>query len=126
MFDPITNTWVAGTQVISNHTHRDKNNYFQSNNKTTTGPVNTQAGQENIGIIWLGEAAVKASQGALRAGVHRVTYARTASPRLTAWYEVCTVDQANREILQGSYHFYFISFFFMFFLCIFFYRVFDF
>jgi len=59
------------------------------------GPINTINGQSDICVIWLGEAAVKASKKGLKAGIHRVVYPRVAAPRLTMWYEVCTVKQAT-------------------------------
>jgi len=59
------------------------------------GPVNTIQGQEDIAVIWLGEAAVKASKLPLKAGIHRVVYPQVAKPRLTVWYEMCTVKQAT-------------------------------
>jgi len=52
-----------------------------------------------LGVMWLGEAAVKASQkrGSLPlvAGLHKVSYANLEEkiPRLTMWYEICTKDQ---------------------------------
>jgi len=69
LLDPTTNEWVAG-------------------------PVNTTEGQERIAIIWLGEAAVKVGEN-LKAGIHRVIYPRVAKPRLTIWYEMCTVTQSE-------------------------------
>jgi len=68
--DPITNQWISG-------------------------PDNSVENQRDIGVIWLGEAAVKASDGVLKAAVHRVLYPRVPGSRLTAWYEMCTVDQAT-------------------------------
>jgi len=70
LLDPATNTWFAG-------------------------PVNTRPGEEDLGVIWLGEAAVKASKGQFKAGVHRVVYPSSPIPRATAWYEMCTVEQVN-------------------------------
>eukprot|EP00026_Physarum_polycephalum_P009473 Phypoly_transcript_09598.p1 GENE.Phypoly_transcript_09598~~Phypoly_transcript_09598.p1 ORF type:complete len:417 (+),score=88.26 Phypoly_transcript_09598:96-1346(+) len=75
--DPQTDTWFAG-------------------------PVNTVPGQENLGVIWLGEAAVTASKGEFRAGVHRVVYPQTPVSRITAWYEMCTTDQVNEEANGSS------------------------
>lgn len=59
------------------------------------GPVNTVAGQEQFGVLWLGEAAVKVSKDKLKAGVHRVIYPASTGARLTMWSEMCTVDQVN-------------------------------
>jgi len=60
------------------------------------GPINTNSGQENIVVVWAGEAAVRASHGKVQAGIHRVIYpTNSQKPRLTAWYELCTTDQAN-------------------------------
>jgi len=64
-------------------------------NQWINGPINTIDGQNDIGVIWLGEAAVKASKNPMKAGIHRVIYPRKTSPRLTMWYEVCTVKQAT-------------------------------
>lgn len=47
----------------------------------------------NIGVIWLGEAAARVSQNRLKPGIHRVVYPQSAGPRLTVWYELCTVAQ---------------------------------
>jgi hypothetical protein len=58
------------------------------------GPVNTEFGQRNIGVIWLGEAAIKVDSK-LKAGVHRVIYPKKSQPRITAWYEICTIKQAS-------------------------------
>jgi len=51
-----------------------------------------------LGVIWLGEAAVKASKNTpipLVAGVHKVSYSNLEEkiPRLTMWYEICTSAQ---------------------------------
>jgi len=67
------------------------------------GPVNTRPGQENLVVVWAGEAAVRASHGKVKAGIHRVIYPTDSpKPRITAWYELCTLDQANEpsNILQ--------------------------
>jgi len=64
-------------------------------NKWIDGPNNTLEDQKNIAVIWLGEAAVKATKGAVKAGVHRVVYPNNGQPRLTVWYEMCTVKQAT-------------------------------
>jgi len=64
-------------------------------NKWIDGPNNTIDSQKNIGVIWLGEAAVKATKGGVKAGVHRVVYPNNGKPRLTIWYEMCTVKQAT-------------------------------
>jgi len=64
-------------------------------NKWIDGPNNTIEEQKNIAVIWLGEAAVKATKGAVKAGVHRVVYPNNGQPRLTVWYEMCTVKQAT-------------------------------
>jgi isopenicillin N synthase-like dioxygenase len=70
LFDPSTNQWYAG-------------------------PVNTVPGQEKYGVLWLGDAAAKVSEGKWKAGVHRVIYPALQGPRLTMWYEACTVAQVN-------------------------------
>jgi len=64
-------------------------------NQWVSGPDNSLENQKDIGVIWLGEAAVKASDNTLKAAIHRVLYPRVAKSRLTAWYEMCTVDQAT-------------------------------
>lgn len=58
-------------------------------------------------VIWLGEAAVKASKGEMKAGIHRVVYPQSSSPRISAWFELCTVDQIN-EIKRYPLMFFFI------------------
>jgi len=59
------------------------------------GPLNTNPDQEDIGVLWLGQAAVTAFDGQLKAGIHRVVYPKEAGkPRLTAWFEACTLKQA--------------------------------
>ena len=82
------------------------------------GPVNTEKGQEDLGVVWLGDAGVKASKGALRAGVHRVVYPQVAQPRIAAWYEMCTVDQLNQDRLEypGIFFYAFLPLLFPFFL----------
>lgn len=65
--------------------------------KWYAGPVNTRAGQEDLGVIWLGDAASRVSNGTLKNGIHRVVYPHSPVPRVTAWYEVCTVEQINQE-----------------------------
>ncbi|CAF0857680.1 unnamed protein product [Adineta ricciae] len=57
-------------------------------NEWIDGPM-----ESNVGVIWLGEAAVRATENRLKAGIHRVVYPQTAGIRLTMWYEVCTVEQ---------------------------------
>jgi hypothetical protein len=69
---------------------------FDADSKSwVNGPINTIPGQENIGVIWLGQAAVKVDQ-TLKAGVHRVTYPKVSTPRITSWYEICTVKQVSK------------------------------
>jgi hypothetical protein len=70
LYDPLSNTWCAA-------------------------PVNTIQGQQEFGVLWLGKAAADVSQGRWRAGVHRVIYPAISGPRLTMWYEMCTVAQVN-------------------------------
>eukprot|EP01122_Echinamoeba_exundans_P009538 TRINITY_DN3403_c0_g1_i1.p1 TRINITY_DN3403_c0_g1~~TRINITY_DN3403_c0_g1_i1.p1 ORF type:complete len:372 (+),score=54.33 TRINITY_DN3403_c0_g1_i1:79-1194(+) len=70
LFDPTTDKWYAG-------------------------PVNTLPGQQQYGVLWLGEAAAKVSEGKWKAGIHRVIYPALQGPRLTMWYEACTVAQVN-------------------------------
>eukprot|EP01112_Ceratiomyxa_fruticulosa_P000206 TRINITY_DN1020_c0_g2_i1.p1 TRINITY_DN1020_c0_g2~~TRINITY_DN1020_c0_g2_i1.p1 ORF type:complete len:384 (+),score=93.81 TRINITY_DN1020_c0_g2_i1:1008-2159(+) len=78
LFDPITNTWFGG-------------------------PVNTKPSQENIGVLWLGDAAVQLSKGKWKPAIHRVVYPAVKSPRFTAWYEMCTVDQVNNDGIDHEY-----------------------
>lgn len=73
-----------------------------TNNTWFAGPVNTNHGQENFGVIWLGEAAVAASEGKFQSGIHRVVYPHVAHPRITAWYEICTMTQARNEANDES------------------------
>jgi len=51
--------------------------------------------KRDIGVVWLGEAAQRASSNhtPLKAAVHRVVYPTELNPRLTIWYEVCTSKQ---------------------------------
>ena len=58
------------------------------NDQWVDGPL-----QENMGVIWLGEAAAKVSENRLKPGIHRVVYPQEAKTRLTMWYEVCTIEQ---------------------------------
>ncbi|CAF0789648.1 unnamed protein product [Adineta ricciae] len=57
-------------------------------NEWIDGPM-----ESSVGVIWLGEAAVRATENRLKAGIHRVVYPQTAGIRLTMWYEVCTIAQ---------------------------------
>jgi len=68
--------------------------------KWVDGPVTTNPGEHDIGVIWLGEAALKVSKN-LKAGIHRVVYPKVPAPRLTAWYEMCTIKQATEP--EGTY-----------------------
>jgi len=60
-----------------------------------SGPNNSVPDQRNIAVVWLGEAAVKVSNTPVKAGIHRVIYPQVAEHRLTMWYEMCTVTQAE-------------------------------
>lgn len=63
-------------------------------NNWVDGPVNTQADQQYIAAIWLGEAASHLTQNQFQTGIHRVIYPRTPhQARLTIWQEVCTISQ---------------------------------
>jgi len=66
------------------------------------GPVNTRPGQEDLGVIWLGEAAQKGSKDAFRPGIHRVVYPKSPTPRTTAWYEMCTIDQVENDLQKND------------------------
>ena len=57
-------------------------------NEWIDGPL-----ESNIGVIWLGEAASRATQNRLKPGIHRVIYPQKSKRRLTVWYEVCTIEQ---------------------------------
>lgn len=70
LFDPQTNSWIDG-------------------------PVASGTEEGEIWVMWLGEAAVKASKKPVKAGIHRVIYPSKPTPRVTLWYEVCTVKQAT-------------------------------
>eukprot|EP01112_Ceratiomyxa_fruticulosa_P000203 TRINITY_DN1020_c0_g1_i3.p1 TRINITY_DN1020_c0_g1~~TRINITY_DN1020_c0_g1_i3.p1 ORF type:complete len:414 (+),score=89.30 TRINITY_DN1020_c0_g1_i3:356-1597(+) len=74
-----------------------------STNTWFAGPINSKPGQENIGVLWLGDAAVFVSKGRWKPAVHRVVYPRVSVPRLTAWYEVCTVEQINNDDVESPY-----------------------
>lgn len=66
-------------------------------NQWVNGPVNTNHSESHIGVVWAGQAATKV-HSSLKAGVHRVVYplmAKSPMPRLTMWYEMCTVEQIN-------------------------------
>jgi len=77
------------------------------------GPVNLKEGENDMAVIWAGEAAVTASKGAIKAGIHRVIYPEEeAVPRITAWYELCTLSQANEpsDLLESPGYLEFPSF----------------
>jgi hypothetical protein len=61
-------------------------------NMWVDGPINTDPEQQDIAVLWLGQAALKVN-ASLKNGIHRVIYPQTLNPRLTMWYEVCTVNQ---------------------------------
>ncbi|CAM4840549.1 unnamed protein product [Rotaria magnacalcarata] len=58
------------------------------NNEWIDGPL-----ESNIGVIWLGEAASRITQNRLKPGIHRVVYPQESKPRLTLWYQLCTIEQ---------------------------------
>jgi isopenicillin N synthase-like dioxygenase len=75
----------------------------QRENKWIDGPDNSQLDQENIGVIWLGEAASILTGNRLKSGIHRVVYPRTAHQvRTTIWQEVCTEDQIKQLLEQNN------------------------
>ncbi|CAF1001049.1 unnamed protein product [Adineta steineri] len=59
-----------------------------TNNEWIDGPL-----ESNIGVIWLGEAASRITGNRLKPGIHRVIYPQEIKPRLTIWYELCTIEQ---------------------------------
>ncbi|CAF2139774.1 unnamed protein product [Rotaria magnacalcarata] len=72
-------------------------------NKWTDGPNNSQIGQSNIGVIWLGEAASILTSNRFKSGIHRVIYPRTVQqPRLTIWQEICTEGQIQQLFEENN------------------------
>jgi hypothetical protein len=58
--------------------------------------------QSGWGVVWTGHAAVEVSEGKVPAGIHRVVYSKNKVPRLTMWYEVCTVKQCEPPAGSGD------------------------
>lgn len=103
MFD-ITKYYNNGTRLGQNcKEHIDPGLISLSIRSTTEGlQLKDQDGNwikppvdNNIGILWLGQAAVKINPK-LKAGTHRVV--NTLTPRIAMWYEVCTLEQEHTEI----------------------------
>jgi len=59
----------------------------------------------DIGVLWLGEAARKASfyVSPLTPAIHRVVYPKDLKPRLTMWYEICTSSQVLQETPKDNF-----------------------
>jgi len=53
--------------------------------------VDSPIDQNEIGILWAGDSAVKASNGKIKPGIHRVLYGN--KPRISLWHEINTADQ---------------------------------
>jgi hypothetical protein len=49
-------------------------------------------------VLWCGHAVTNISGGKVKPGIHRVR--ATDSVRLTAWYELCTIDQIPKRQFQ--------------------------
>jgi len=49
--------------------------------------------ESHLGVIWLGAAAARVTNNRLKPGIHRVIYPKKKQPRLTMWFEVCTIEQ---------------------------------
>ncbi|CAF1318236.1 unnamed protein product [Rotaria sp. Silwood1] len=81
-FDP----GLLSISILSTHEGLQLKN--MTNNEWVDGPL-----EPNIGVIWLGEAASRITQNRLKPGIHRVVYPQESKPRLTLWYELCTVEQ---------------------------------
>jgi hypothetical protein len=80
LFDPVANAWIDGPSEPG-----------------------------NVCVIWLGQAAVDASNSKFRNGIHRVKMQSDddmkQAPRMAMWVEVCTGNQ----ILEGHYNRFFSS-----------------
>jgi len=79
LYDPMTKTWFAA-------------------------PVNSRHGEENLGVLLLGDAGVRASKGRYVRAVHRVVYApnsvhkgEESTPKIVAFYGSTTVEQINQD-----------------------------
>ncbi|CAF3862704.1 unnamed protein product [Rotaria sordida] len=72
--------------ILSTHEGLQLKNLM--NNEWIDGPL-----ESNIGVIWLGEAASRITENRLKPGIHRVVYPQVSRPRLTVWYELCTIEQ---------------------------------
>jgi len=55
---------------------------------------------KNLGVIWCGDAATRASNGKIKSGIHRVQLDSTATRRVTMWYEMCTSTQLPSSFLD--------------------------
>ncbi|MES1908388.1 MAG: hypothetical protein MHM6MM_001336 [Cercozoa sp. M6MM] len=51
--------------------------------------------EANLGVVWLGQAAVRASEGRLPPGMHRVYNYDTEERRIAIWYELCERGQGE-------------------------------
>ena len=52
-------------------------------------------------VLWSGTAATEMSGGVLPVGVHQVVNSEDA--RKTMWYELCTVDQVDANVLETGF-----------------------
>ncbi|CAF3580105.1 unnamed protein product [Rotaria sp. Silwood1] len=77
---------LLSISILSTHEGLQLKN--MTNNEWVHGPL-----EPNIGVIWLGEAASQITQNRLKPGIHRVVYPQESKPRLTLWYELCTIEQ---------------------------------
>lgn len=67
-----------------------------TNNEWIDGPL-----QPNIGVIWLGDPASRATQNRLKPGIHRVIYPQNPTCRVTVWYEICTIEQLRNISVES-------------------------
>eukprot|EP01121_Diplochlamys_sp_Union-15-3_P014939 TRINITY_DN4838_c0_g2_i1.p1 TRINITY_DN4838_c0_g2~~TRINITY_DN4838_c0_g2_i1.p1 ORF type:complete len:227 (+),score=31.63 TRINITY_DN4838_c0_g2_i1:89-682(+) len=56
--------------------------------------------EERYAVLWCGDTAVKASNGSLKPGMHRVLY--DSAPRLVVWHELCCSGQVPAEVHRGG------------------------
>lgn len=93
---------LLSISILSTHEGLQLKNLM--NNEWIDGPL-----ESNIGVIWLGEAASRITGNRLQSGIHRVVYPQVSKPRLTIWYELCTIQQLKNtsaekqnELMQGG------------------------
>ncbi|CAF0981067.1 unnamed protein product [Didymodactylos carnosus] len=87
---------LLSISVLSTHEGLQLKNLIS--NQWVNGPV-----QPNVGVIWLGEAASRATNNRLKPGIHRVVYPQESNQRLTIWYELCTIEQLKSMSITGKH-----------------------